>query len=316
MLYKNTFKLMFSNASLIWKLFLYFVITFAFILGLAFVVGLPIYRVLVAEGFFVSISETYSEFITSLNLISLFENISQLFTNFMDIIINNFSNLVIYIVLFMFVLVVLGNMLTNFHKLPTSNILNMYMSSNVKQGFMQSFLATTRQNIKYNLLYLVTLMPINLGITFLVFQSFKLFKSTGLLLVFAPFIIIIGFTIINSLKTAFFCGWVPSIVTQNKGVCKAFRNGFVVTKRRFLQTFGNAFVLNVTMIFINVFGGLCTFGVALLFTIPATFLISSIFNMVAYYTAIGQRFYVDPHNVIAPKTMELTEKMRNQRFMV
>ena len=311
MLYRNTFKLMFSNSNLIWKLFLYFVISFAFILGLAFVVGLPIYRVLVSEGFFVSIGDTYYQFISSLNLIVLFEDISQLSTSFINIIINNFSSLVVYIVLFLFVLIVLGNMITNFHNLPTSNIINMYMNSNVKHGFMQSFFATAKQNLKYNLLYLVTLMPINIGITYLVFQSLKLFTSSGLLLVFAPFIIIISFTLINSLKTALFCGWVPSIITQNKGICKGFRNGFVVTKRRFLQTFGNSFVLNVTLIFINVFGGVCTFGVALLFTIPATFLTTSIFNMVAYYTAIGQRFYVDPHNVIAPKTMELTEKIRN-----
>ena len=66
MLYKNTFKLMFSNSNLIWKLLLYFLISLMFVVALAFVVALPIYNVLVAEGFFDSIKTIYFEAIIRL----------------------------------------------------------------------------------------------------------------------------------------------------------------------------------------------------------------------------------------------------------
>ena len=316
MLYKNTFKIMFSNSSLIWKLLLYFLIALMLVVGLAFVVALPIYRVLVAEGFFEAIRNTYLDFITSLNLKVLFENIFVLATDFFEIIVNNFSSLVVYIVLFLFILIILGGVLINFYNMPASSSVNMYMNSNVKQGFMTSFFAVAKNNLKYNLVYLLILLPINLAVIFLTLYSLKLFKMSGILLAFAPFIIIIGFTILNGIKTTLFCGWVPAMITQNKGVWAGLKNSFVVAKRRFIQTFANSVTLTVTIIFINVFGGLCTFGVALFITIPASFLLSCIFNMVAYYTAIGQRFYVDPYNVIAPKTLEHTEKIKNQKYIV
>lgn len=316
MLYKNTFKLMFSNANLIWKLMLYFLIAFLIIIGMAIAVALPIIEVLISEGFFESISETYFDFISSLNLKVLFENIATLMSNFLDIIVNNVDSLIVYIVLFMFVITILGGLIINFYAYPTNSVVNFYMNSNVKQGFMTNFFVTIKNNIKYSLVYLITLLPINVGILTLLINSFKLFRLNGILLAFSPFIIIIGFTLLNSLKMTLFCGWIPAMVTQNKGVFAGLKNGFIVAKRRFLQTFGNSIALTVTLIFLNVFGGLCTFGVALLLTIPTSFLISNIFNMVAYYTAIGQRFYVDSFNVIAPKTMEHTEKIRNQKHFI
>ncbi len=316
MLYKNTFKLMFSNASMVWKLLIYFAIAFAFVAGLLFVVALPIYDVLVAEGFFESISSTYLDFITSLNLKVLLENVSGLATLFVDIITSNVTTLLLSIILFAFVCLILGGFLFNFYQLPTASVLNMYMSSNVKQGFMTNFFATIKRNFAFSSMYLITLLPIDIGIFLLLIYSFKLFALKGALLILAPFIIIIGITLLQSLKLTLFCGWAPAMVTKNKGVIGGLKSNFVVAKRRFWQTFGNAFALIITLIFINVFGGLCTFGVAIVITLPLSFLVTCIFGMVAYYMAIGQRFYVDPYNVIAPKTMEHTEKLHTQKYTI
>ncbi len=316
MLYKNTFKLMFSNASLIWKLLIYFIVALAFVLGLMFVVSLPIYEVLVAEGFFEAISDTYFDFITSLNLKVLFENISLLSTMFVQIIIGNFTKLVVPIIAFLFVSIILGGFVFNLYQMPTAGVLNIYMNSNVKQGFMTNFFGTIKRNLAFGGMYLITLLPLDLGIFALLVYALRLFKLNGIILVLAPFILIVGFTLLQSLKLTLTCGWVPAMVTKNKGVITGLKGNFIVAKRRFWQTFGNAFVLVVTLIFINVFGCLCSFGVALIITIPLSFLLTSIFGMVAYYMSIGQRFYVDPYNVIAPKTMEYTEKLRTQKYTI
>ncbi len=288
----------------------------AFIVGLGFALALPIYKTLVAEGFFEAVSDTYLDFVTSLNLKVLFENISVLSSGLINIISNNITSLILSLVLFSIFVIILGALLINFYQMPTSSVLNMYMNSNVKQSFMGNFFGTIKRNLGYSALYLVTLLPINFGIFALTIFSLKLFKLKGVLLIFSPFFIIVGFTLLQSLKMTLFCGWVPAMVTQNQNPARALKSNFVVSKRRFLQTFGNAFAVIITLIFINVFGGLCTFGVALLITIPASFLITNIFGMVAFYMSIGQRFYVDPYNVIAPKTIALTEKIHNQKYIV
>ena len=59
MLYKNTFKLLFSNANLIWKIALYLIISITVIFGLSLLTALPIVQLLINERFFERISNMY-----------------------------------------------------------------------------------------------------------------------------------------------------------------------------------------------------------------------------------------------------------------
>ena len=68
MLFKNTFKLMFSNSHLIWKILLYVLISSAIIFGLSFFVALPVVQILINENFFVKVGEVYTAFIDTLDL--------------------------------------------------------------------------------------------------------------------------------------------------------------------------------------------------------------------------------------------------------
>ena len=103
---------------------------------------------------------------------------------------------------------------------------------------------------------------------------------------------------------------------KNKGVFSGLKDSMMILKRRFLQTYGNAFALVLTIVFLNVFGGVFTYGVGLIITVPVTLLLLSTFGMVAYYSASGQKYYLDPHNVMAPKTMEYTDTISNQKYIV
>ena len=132
----------------------------------------------------------------------------------------------------------------------------------------------------------------------------------------APFVAMFVFSFFSALTMTIFGGWIPAMIVKNKNVFGGLKECFRVMRRRFIYTFGSAFAMVLTLVFINVFGGLCTFGVGLIVTIPTTLVVVEIFNMVAYYTAIGQRYYVDTNNVCAPKRQEFTDKFNNHKYII
>ena len=316
MIYKNSFKLMFSNGNLIWKLLLYLVVALMVVLGLSFLVALPVFNVLSEGGLFKSISSAYTQFLEGLNIKQLIININEITIQFANIIVDNLTKILPSIILFIVVFFILGSVIIRFYQLPTAYVVNLYMNSNVKQGFMTSIFGNFGKAMKYMLAYLITILPINL-VTFVgLLLSFGAFKLGGVYIILMPFVILISFTLITSLKITFFSGCLPAFVGTNNGVFKSLKHGFNTIKRRFFETFGNSIALVLTLIFINVFGGVFTYGVGLIITIPTTFVLLSIFNLVAYYSSNGQRYYLDSNNVMAPKTMELTDKLTDYKYLI
>lgn len=316
MLYKNTFKLLFSNSNLIWKVVFYLIIAGVCVTGLSLLIALPIVQVLVNERFFEIISEIYDNFLSNMDLKGLILRIGDLSIKFVDIINENMSRIFLSLFGVGFVFLILGSIVINFYSMPTSNCLYYYMSSNAKHPFLNSMASTFKKNIVFQLVNLLFLVPINFGIFYLLIYSFRLFRFGGFLTFVSPFIVLFGYTLIMSFKTTILCGWLPSMVVRNKGVFSGLKDAMLVPKRRFGQTFGNSFALVLTTVFLNVFGGVFTYGVGLIITLPVSILLFNIFGMVSYYSANGQRYYLDSYNVMAPKTMEYTDKLENQKFIV
>lgn len=316
MLYKNTFKLIFSNSHLIWKIMLYVVLSILAVGGLALVTALPVVQLLVNESYFEKIGEVYTTFISNLDLKALIMRIGDLSVKFVDIINANISTIFLSIFGIGFIILVLGSVVTKFYQVPTAVNLYYYMSSNTKHSFLNSMASSFKKNICYQVIRLLILLPVNFGSYYLLLYSFRLFRLGGAFIIFSPFIILFGFSILMALKHTILCGWIPSMVVRNKKVFPALKDSMIIPKRRFGQTFGNAFAIVLTAIFLNVFGGVFTYGVGLIITIPFTILMESTFGMVAYYSATGQRYYLDQFNVMAPKPVQYTDKLRNQKYIV
>lgn len=316
MLYKNTFKLMFSNAHLIYKILLYILLAVAIVGGLSFLVAIPIFNLLVDERFFLKIGDIYSSFLSNLDLKALIMEIGILSEKLVDIMNENFSRIVFSAFASGFVLFVVGQIILNLHTLPVSIVVDLYMSSNVKQKITTAFAQSIKKNICYQLVTLITLLPINFGLMYLFLYSLRLFKLGGAFIIISPFIIVVGFTLLSALKHTLFCGWIPAMIVKNDGVFKGLKDGMVVPKRRFFQTFANSFALVLTLLFLNVLGSVFTYGVGLFLTVPVTILTVNIFGLVAYYSASGQKYYLDAYNVMAPKTQEYTDKFRDQKYMI
>ena len=316
MMYKNTFKLIFSNFNLVWKILAYLIISSLCVIGLIYACSLPIVNVLQTEGVLPGIANLFTEFGTDFNVYKLLVDVVNTIETFCIVIVENISNLWIYVALLMAIIVFVRPLICGFYKFATCNELYFYMSSNIKMGFTTSLFSTFKTNLKFQLCSFLVNCPIDLGLIVLFYFVAKwLISSSGLLLI-APILLIALWCLLLALKVAIFAGWMPAIVAFDCGIWEGLKRGVKVVLRRFTRTFSTSILVLMTLFIVNVIGAVCTFGASLVVTFPLTLVSLLIFYMVVFYSSQGMRFYVDNTNVVTPQKMEETDGINNLKYII
>lgn len=316
MMYKNTFKLIFSNFSLVWKILAYLIISFLCVVGLIYACSLPMVNILQEKGVLPGIADLFNEFGTDFNVYKLLVAVVNTIESFCMIIVENISNLWIYVTLLMVIIVFVRPLICGFYKFATCNELYYYMSSNIKMGFTTSLFSTFKTNLKFQLCSILVNFPIDLGlIAFFYFVAKWLISSSGLLLI-APILLIALWCLLLALKVTLFAGWMPAIVAFDCRIWEGFKRGVKVVLRRFARTFSASILILMTLFVVNVVCSFSTFGAALVVTFPLSLVALLIFDMVVFYSSQGMRFYVDNINVVTPQKMEETDVLSNLKYII
>ena len=316
MMYKNSFRILFSTANLIWKVMLYFIVVGAVIGGLTYVSALPIINVLGGANFFTNLNDIFVSFFSNLNLSELFVNLREIIKDFVTIISQNINSLMLYIILFIFMLVILGSFLKGLYSAICGGVLYNSMSNNIKQPFISSFRANLVKAIKLELARLTIILPVNVATAVIMYYMFTLTTFGGVMYILAPFLIMLVYVILIALKTTFFAGWMPALFVINAKTYPALFKGFGVIHRRFWNIFATSIALMLTVLTVNLFVGIFTLSVGLLITIPASYMLFVIFEMVSFYMARGIRFYIDSETIFEPKKADLTDKKKDIKYIM
>lgn len=317
MRYKNSIKIVFSNFNIVWKSMLYFLGVAVFASLLLYFSVSPIFELLKTSGFVTNVVETYTEFLTSLNFSEFMLAIKDLGADIIRIFSENMSTIWIN---FTLIALILGFVVVVFNHLaiyPMSNSLNYYMSSINSYSFYGSLSDTFGKSLEVTLVKYLVSLPIDFIIAIIVCFSLGLFNTKiWIVSFFAPFLIMLIVVVLFAIKSTLFACWVPTMVTLNYGVLKSLGVGIKTSFRYFWKVFGTAVGMTLTVIVLNVFLGLFTFGAGFLISIPASFLLYSAFGMVVTFEGLGMRYYVDVYNVITPPKKEKSDKFEDMRYIV
>lgn len=316
MMYKNSIKLLFSNFNIVWKVLLYVLVMTLIVFGLAYATALPVFNVLVNNGFIESVTSLYESFINNLNGVELFRGIGELSILFINTIISNLHTIGIYIGLFIFVILFLGRFLLGLTHLTVSEVLYASMSSNMKVGFLYTLFTNFRKVVLLELTKFIITFPIDLFIGYVIIMCFKLFAVKGIVAFLTPFIIILVAVVLLSLRITVFSGWVPMIAVKNNNIFGALIKSFKLQERRFFKILGNSVGLILTIIVGNLFVALFTLGVGLVLTIPLTLVLLDCFQMVSYYGCYGMRYYVDNSTIVEPRKMNETDTVKSTKYVI
>jgi len=316
MVYKNTIKVFFSNFNIVWKMALYFLLIGIVGFFLLYFSLNPIFRLIEEAGFFDLIVEAYSDFLSTLNLSVALECVAEILEGIFDFFVANFSSIWINVICFIIIVFFLNSILFNLSNMATCMSLHFYIGSLTRHGFFASFSENFGKNLKHQLCSYLVNFPLNMLYLYLFIMSLKLFGISWMMNIVAVFIIIIGLVVLLAFKWTIFSTWSPTMVVMNYGVFKSLKVGIKNAFRRFGRVFSNAVGLVVTIIILNMFFGLFTFMVGLVLSVPISFLLYNAFGMVVVYEGQGMRYYVDIYNVVTPTKKEVSDKIKDMKYVI
>lgn len=311
MMYKNTFRLFFSNASNIWKTFLYLLVT-GLVTALSLLIALPVIKELNNVGVFSQTGEIFTNLFSLLEKQEFGSSLLAIYNNFLDVIFD--KRLIGYVIAFCVIIVIATNIFSSIYSLSMADNMYGYMSSGFHGHYTVSIFSTLKKGLLLGLTKLIIVFPVDMIIIVVLSYCVKLFTLGGLYAVFAPIIIFATFTILYSFRLTLFCGWESAICVNDCSIFRGLKLGIVAVNRRFARTLGCSFALMLTILSVNIFASLFTLGFCLVITIPSSWLLVSIFGNVMYFSSQGMRFYVEDDFVISPKRLEVTDSPRKTKF--
>jgi len=175
-------------------------------------------------------------------------------------------------------------------------MLNDKMTAYANISFFASLTRSVGRGSVYAIFYSLicfVMDALNVYLCYLIF--FNVINATNLILALClSFVVIYLF---QAIKKTYLYSWLPSMVTGGTSSAKGFTYGFKVKADQRARIFSNYLVSEFVIVTVNAVFGVCTFGVALFVTIPASFMFYLCMQFVNYYTLEGKKYFVNHYKI-------------------
>lgn len=307
MVFLNSLKLFGSNWSKVLKFFLYYIC----IWGLCFALFLPVFfefKDLVISNF------------QQANLQNAFAGVFQgsLGLNLHNLIHTSYSTcveifnanlwLAIYglIVLFVFL-----PFFVNLGKYVLNEMLYSYMASKNKLGFFSALVRSLRKSLLYALCRTIYNC---------LFSAFALVTVYGIGLIenvyfikyLLPLVECIVLVLLFALYQMLMLGWTPALIVFGCNVFAGNRKGMKSTKRHFWSFFASILTFFAIFWVLVLIFGVYTMTVL----VPLVTALLCVFDMTAFFTSQGMRFYINANKILTPKKLEEVDNINKTAYIL
>ena len=306
---KHSLNILISKYGVVFKMIAYYAILLLIFVSIAASIVSPIFSEMYAEiqetGVTAQLHRFVEEFLQGdSSLFDTFQALGKAVNSIIDIVVaNNKAVTTGLIVLGVFALLYIY--LVSFANLVASDIVNNFMNSNSRFGFMSNFIYNLGRSALYGLLYMVTYLPATIvGLVITYYVGYGLVKGGAILLAFPMCVML--FIVYQSLVLTIFSGWLPAIVVDRISVAKAL----IIGPKKILSHFGYCWMtMFVCMFLCFVFVAACsafTFGFGFVIAFPTAVVAVKILELVLYFNANGYKFY-ETDKTVAEETLPKTE---------
>jgi len=166
------------------------------------------------------------------------------------------------------------------------------------------FCLTMIKNLKSACIYSSIYVPLSILYDLLIGVG-MFFFIFYLLTSFLPFLVgvflfVLVIVLSVAVKMTFTSDWLPALVRGKTSHLEAFKYTFSRKNKNTFNVLSNFLVIILIIIGINVAALICTLGVGLLITIPASYLVLTSFQLVNYYDREEIKYFVDKNTIIKP----------------
>lgn len=291
MMFINSLKLFGSNWSKTLKLFLYYLA----IWGICFALFLPC---------FFEFKDIFIENYSSVEFLGVFESsfgwgLKNAITIFMSSCLQVFNaniGLAIYALIVVFIFL---PFLLNLGKYTFQLMLYSYMTSKAQVGFFSAMVKSLKRSVVFSIcktFYNLLLCGLLVGVIYGLIQV----NNAVYIEYFFGFTCFLILTVIYALNLVSVLGWSVASIVFDCNVFSAYKKGIKAVKRHFWSIFGVAFLYFALFWAIVMILGIYAFLVLIPFISIALY----IYNMVAFFTSQGMRYYVNSKQILTPKKLE------------
>ena len=183
----------------------------------------------------------------------------------------------------------------------TGAVINDKMTLHADLPFFSTLIRNLKEAAIYNAIYapLSVLYDIAVSVGML-FLTYALVTS-GLPIIFGIFLFALVIVTSITVKMTFTTDWLPAIIRGKKKQGEAFKYAFSRKGKQTLNVMSNFAVLVLIILGLNVAALFLTFGVGLLITIPASYVIIVTFELVNYYDREEIKYFIDKNSIVKPE---------------
>lgn len=305
MSYKNTMKLFASNFMLVWKQVLYLVICFMLFILSTYTTLTPIIDMLRNNNI---IEEVKSVIDTVYNSPSAFAlELSSVLKHLITVTFANFGDLWLSILGFLILGIFLPYILVQMSFYNITSILYQKLSMNMNTNYIQNGIRVFKKSFNFALATIVISLPF----MFIIVLLFEIYLALANSVITA----ILGLTILSalliitvSIQISFYTYFMGYMMEHDTNPLVSMGKSLINVLRHFWKILSQSILLCLTIIFVNGFITLFTFFSGLIVTIPATFVILSIYYLVVYFNMKGERYYISANMIFNPIKYKVTQE--------
>ena len=301
MIFRNTFRLLFSNFSNVWKLLLYYFICVIITALVCSGFVMPLISEFARAGILTDTGNIASNFFVvgpEASLTALHEvNLRIIEILSANVTLKFFSVFTLTWLLFIFPLTL------TMGQIALGEVLYGYMTSQVKYSFTGRYVKNMGKGFIYATLRYALLLVFNLINVGVIVCFFNLLIKGGGYVILAMLVFALLILLVALKRTLFSC-WMPAICVLNEDIFASLVTNIKTSFRNFFTIFSNMLLLEILAIVFNLIFGVFTATVSLVVTLPITVFVFSIAEMTSFFSSRGMRFYVYPDMFISPKKFE------------
>lgn len=166
-------------------------------------------------------------------------------------------------------------------------VLNDRMSSYTETPLATSYIKNMGKGYRYALVYVPITFAIDAGVFALCYLAIRFM---GILT--ALFLSITLIVLAQALKFTFTGRWMPAMITDDLRLRNAFAYADKTERKQRAKIFSNYLVTAYGALIVNVIAAVCTFGSALIITIPASCFLLICEQFTHYYTIKGKKYFI------------------------
>lgn len=306
MKFKHSFLVFIDNFSVIYKQLLYRLVIYMITWTATYFIARNFIKTFLDSEAFNAIWESVKQIVQNFlkgeisTIPSLYETITQSFEQLKVLLQNSVSKLIISVLVILLIHLV-GKWLAGLGNYATCALVNDKMALHADLPFFSTLILNLKSAALFNLIYApLSVLYDCVVCVILALILYALVSSAALPVFFAISLFTLLVIIAISVKMTFTSDWLPSLVRGKLSQKEAIKYAFSRKNKSTLNVLSNYIVLVLIVFAINMMAIVFTLGAGTLITIPASFVVLIVFELVNYYDREQIKYFVDKNTVIRP----------------